>query len=148
MKVSLLNLSAHIEFQRIYLEANSYIYYNSVNMIVFRHCSHSKVWNASGVFFQNVSFYSHPGFSYWPLLLLTLATTALIGKVQFTCMVLRIMTGYLIVIKILWNYGKLIFHAHSDYTVNNNTTALACPLDFFYFSQLWWHFCSSGFPSY
>lgn len=43
MKVSLLNLSAHIEFQRIYLEANSYIYCYSVNMIVFRHCSHTKV---------------------------------------------------------------------------------------------------------
>lgn len=34
MKVSLLNLSAHTEFQRIYLEANSCTYCYSVNMIV------------------------------------------------------------------------------------------------------------------
>lgn len=68
---------------------------------------------------------------------MTLATSASAGKVQFTCMVLRIMTGYLIVIKILWNYGKLFFHAHSDYNMNNNTTALACPLGFLCFSQHW-----------
>lgn len=46
------------------------------------------------------------------------------------------MTGYLIVIKIPWNYGKLIFHASSDYSPSNNTTALACPLGFFGFSWL------------
>lgn len=87
---------------------------------------------------------SHAGFSHRPLLLLTLATTASVGKVQFTCTLLRIMTGYLIVIKIPWNYGKLIFRARSDYSLNNNSTALACPLGFFGFPQRWWHFCGSS----
>lgn len=81
---------------------------------------------------------SHAGF-----LLLTLATTASVGKVQFTWMLLKIMTGYLIVVKIPWNYGKLIFHVRSDYSLNNNTTALACPLGFFGFPRHWWHFCGS-----
>lgn len=63
-------------------------------------------------------------------------------------MLLRIMTGYLIVIKIPWNYGKLIFHARSDYGRNNSTTALVCPLGFFVFPRHWRHFCGSSFSSW
>lgn len=112
-------------------------------MIGFRHPCHIKVQNAAGVVFVNEGLYSHTGFSHRPLLLPTLATAASVGKVQFTCMLLWVMTGYLIVIKIPWNYGKLIFHAHSDYILSNNATALACPLDFFVF-----HFSGSSFSSW
>lgn len=100
------------------------------------------------VVFENVGFCSCAGSSYQPLLLLTMATTASVGKVQCTCMLLRLMTGYLIVFKILWNYGKLLFHAHSDYSLNNNTTVLACPMGCFGFLQHWWHFCGSSIPSW
>lgn len=78
--------------------------------------------------------YSIAGFLYHPVLFLTLATSISVGKVQFTYMLLSIIRGYLIVVKIYWNYGKLIFHVHSDYSLNNNTTALFCPLDFFVLS--------------
>lgn len=91
---------------------------------------------------------SRAGFSYRPLLLLTLATTASVGKVQFTCMLLRIMTGYLIVIKIPWNYGKLIFHARS--VIMAGITA-PLPLSVlwasFGFSRHWGHFCGGSFSS-
>lgn len=113
------------------------MYCYPVNMIGFRHPCHIKVQNAAGVVCENEGLYSHTGFSHQPLLLPTLATAASVGKVQFTCMLLRVMTGYLIVIKIPWNYGKLIFHAHGDYILSNSATALACPLGFFGFSLLW-----------
>lgn len=88
--------------------------------------------------------YSIAGFLYHPVLFLTLATSIPVGKVQFTYMLLSIITGYLIVVKIYWNYGKLTVHVHSDYSLNNNTTALVCPLDFFVLSLVallqWYYF--------
>lgn len=34
--------------------------------------------------------------------------------------------------KILWNYGKLIFHAHRDDSLNINTAISVCLLGFWY----------------